>query len=90
MHILQAGFELYHQAQEIGSTLNDTVIKPSAEQASKLGTAIHQNVVEPTKTKMQDGTLWKDVSKGATSLASTVSRLCVLPGSNTSWICFTL
>ena len=73
---LQAGFEL-GQAQEIGSTLNDNVIKPSAEQASKLGTAIHQNVVEPTKTKVQDGTLWKDVSKGATSFASTVSTLFV-------------
>ena len=61
------------QAQEIGTTLNDNVIKPSAEQASKLGTAIQQNVVEPTRSKVQEGTLWKDVSKGATSFASTVS-----------------
>ena len=78
------GLELF-QAQEIGSTLNDTVIKPSTEQASKLGTVIHQNVVEPTKTKVQDGTLWTDVSKGATSFASTVSTQYILPRFYASW-----
>ncbi|XP_065919752.1 ADP-ribosylation factor GTPase-activating protein 1-like isoform X2 [Dysidea avara] len=63
------------KAQELGTTLNENVIKPSAEQASRLGTVIQQNVVEPTKTKVQDGTLWTDMSKGASSFASTVATV---------------
>ena len=60
------------------------MIKPSTEQASKLGTAIQQNVVDPTKSKVQDGTLWKDVSKGATSFASTVSILHLASSGHTN------
>ena len=44
-------------------------------QANKLGTYVNQSVIQPTKSKVNEGTLWTDISSSAGQLATKVRAL---------------
>jgi ADP-ribosylation factor GTPase-activating protein 1 len=62
------------KASEVGSSINQSVIKPSGEQVSKFGTYVSDVVVKPTKQKVQEGHVWDDMKSSATNLGSKVSQ----------------
>ncbi|XP_031551107.1 ADP-ribosylation factor GTPase-activating protein 1-like isoform X2 [Actinia tenebrosa] len=68
------------QAVKLGSTLNENVVKPTADKAAKLGTTLNDSIVKPTTDKVRDASVksWSTVqtasTKGWSSIQSYVGQ----------------
>jgi len=59
------------QAVKLGSTVNDSVIKPTATKAAELGTSMNEGV-KKMSTRVQEGKLLDDMSASMSTLSSKV------------------
>ncbi|KAL5463425.1 hypothetical protein EMCRGX_G032320 [Ephydatia muelleri] len=62
------------KAIQLGSAFDSSVLKPSAQQATKLGRYVQETVIKPAKEKVQEGHLWETVSGTASTWATKVKE----------------
>lgn len=69
------------QAVKLGSTVNESVLKPTANKAVELGSTVNEKV-KTSYTKVQEGKFFEDMSSSVTNMASKVKSASTQGWSN--------